>query len=577
MRCTKKKSLPAADELRSQAEKRLQAKAKSLPLPKSQEDLLRMIHELEVHQIELEMQNAELRRAQAELDSSRDKYAELYDFAPVGYFTFDTHGLIREVNFAGTQLLGMERGLLFNKPFHDFISDADGKGVFLSHLKQVLERETIQRCEIALKGKYRHGAEICGQLQSIVAHPSENNDARIFTTIIDATVHKQMAEALHRAHDMLGATVQARTAELTSANKRLSHEIEDRKQTADALREALAIIKQLKDQLREENLYLREEIDLIHSHMDIVGNGEAIRTVLKQIGQVAPTNSTVLLQGETGTGKELLAHAVHKQSPRKNRLMITVNCAALPPTLIESELFGREKGAFTGSLSRQIGRFELADSSTVFLDEIDALPLDLQAKLLRVLESGEFERLGNPRTIKVDVRIISATNCDLTALVSAGKFREDMYYRLNVFQIIVPPLRERREDIVPLAWSFVEGFSKSMGKRIKSISPQGIEALQSYPWPGNIRELRNVIERAMIVTNGSVLCPELPQIARQPTDGAATTLDEVEKRHIVEVLDSTGWRVSGSAGAASILGINPKTLESRMQRLGVQRRKRPNG
>jgi len=253
--------------------------------------------------------------------------------------------------------------------------------------------------------------------------------------------------------------------------------------------------------------------------------------------------------------------------------MIKVNCAALPPTLIESELFGREKGAFTGSLSKQIGRFEFADASTIFLDEIDTLPLELQAKLLRVLESGEFERLGSPRTVKVDVRIISATNRDLARFVSEGGFREDLYYRLNVFQITVPPLRERREDILPLVWSFVQEFSKRMGKRIESIPQKGVEALQAYPWPGNVRELRNVTERAMIITTGPVLHLDVPKIAQSGADQSGT-LEEVEKRHIIEALDTTGWQVSGKDGAAEILGINPKTLESMMKKLGIQRNKK---
>ncbi len=353
----------------------------------------------------------------------------------------------------------------------------------------------------------------------------------------------------------------------------LAVQVLERTEAGDSLRKALEEVQRLKDQLNEENIYLKKEFNLLHSHKDIVGNSEAIRTVLEQVEQVAPTDSTVLIQGDTGTGKELLAHAIHNLSTRKGRLMIKVNCAALPPTLIESELFGRERGAFTGALSKQIGRFELADASTIFLDEIDSLPIELQSKLLRVLESGEFERLGSPRTVKVNVRIISATNRDLARVVSEDRFREDLYYRLNVFQIIVPPLRERREDILPLIWSFVQEFSKRMGKRIESIPQKDVEALQAYPWPGNVRELRNIIERAMIITTGPVLHLEVPKIAQAGED-QSRTLEEVEKRHIIEALKTTGWRVSGKDGAAEILGINPKTLESRMQRLGIQRSKK---
>jgi formate hydrogenlyase transcriptional activator len=505
-----------------------------------------------------------------ELELSRNKYAELYDFAPVGYFVFDTRGLIREVNLTGAQLLGIERRLLVNRPFSDFISEKEGRKILSDHLTLVLQRQVMLRCEIRLTGN--DGRVINGHLQS-VAVTIENKAGYILTSIIDNTVRKQLGEELQNAHDKLESFVHERAKELTRANVQLTQEIEERKKAEESLREALNDVKQLKNQFREENLYLRDEINLIHSHKDIVGNSEAIRTVLKQIEQVAPTHSTVLIQGDTGTGKELIAHAIHNLSPRRGRLMIKVNCAALPPTLIESELFGREKGAFTGALSKQIGRFELADASTIFLDEIDALPLELQAKLLRVLESGEFERLGSPRTVKVDVRIISATNRDLSMVVGAGGFREDLYYRLNVFQITVPPLRERREDILPLIWSFVQEFSKRMGKRIESIPQKSVEALQTYPWPGNVRELRNITERAMIITTGPVLHLDVPKMAQSGADQSGT-LEEVEKRHIIEALNTTGWRVSGKNGAAEILGINPKTLESRMQRLGIQRSKK---
>lgn len=326
------------------------------------------------------------------------------------------------------------------------------------------------------------------------------------------------------------------------------------------------------EKLQAENRYLLEEVKLLHTHENIVGNSEAIRSVLKQVEQVAGTDSTVLIQGETGTGKELLADAIHNLSPRKGRLLVKVNCAALPPTLIESELFGREKGAFTGSDARQIGRFELANGGTLFLDEISEMPLELQTKLLRVLQDGEFERLGNPKTIKVSVRLITATNRDLSQYVRERRFREDLFYRLNIFPLFVPALRERKEDILLLVWSFIQEFNTRMGKRIESIPPKDIEALQSYEWPGNVRELRNVIERAMIIATDPVLRIEMPKsiVAK---NGRLGTLEEIESRHIIDILNTTGWRVSGKSGAAEILGLNPKTLESRMKKLGIQRKK----
>ncbi|WP_221064189.1 sigma 54-interacting transcriptional regulator [Methylomagnum ishizawai] len=355
-------------------------------------------------------------------------------------------------------------------------------------------------------------------------------------------------------------------------------DITERKQAETALRRALAEIQTLKDQLQQENVYLRREIEEHQGATRIASRSPAMRHVLAQAGQVAPTPASVLITGETGTGKEVLATALHEASPRRGRAMIRVNCAAIPAALIESELFGREKGAYTGALARQIGRFELADGSTLFLDEIGELPLEAQAKLLRVLQEKEIERLGNPRPIKVDVRLIAATHRDLAQEVAAGRFREDLYYRLNVFPLRLPPLRERRDDLPPLVESFVEEFAKSMGKPIEAVAKSSLKALLNYPWPGNIRELRNVIERAVILNTGPLLRIEPPTVAGNPAAGSASaaqagpaTLAEVERGHILRVLEATGWRVRGAAGAAEILGLKPSTLESRMLKLGIRR------
>ncbi|MBR1086288.1 sigma 54-interacting transcriptional regulator [Bradyrhizobium manausense] len=344
----------------------------------------------------------------------------------------------------------------------------------------------------------------------------------------------------------------------------------ERKRSDEKLAAALAEVRSLKDRLEQENAYLR---NVVHEKLPqgLASRSPRFQEVVEEAGQVAQTNATVLLLGETGSGKEVLAQVIHDASARKDRPMVKVNCAALPATLIESELFGREKGAFTGAIARQAGRFEIADGSTIFLDEIGELPLELQPKLLRVLQEGEFERLGGSRTIKVDVRVIAATNQDLAQAVREGRFREDLFYRLDVFPIELPPLRERREDIPLLSWTFVKEFSNSMGKQIEKISPDSMSALTAYSWPGNIRELRNVVERAMILAHGPVLHVKLAHKPLQLDPAKATdgTLDQAERAHIVRALDRCGWRIRGIGGAAEQLGIKPTTLESRMKKLGI--------
>jgi len=313
---------------------------------------------------------------------------------------------------------------------------------------------------------------------------------------------------------------------------------------------------------------------------EIVGESPELARVLRQVDQVAETDSTVLIQGETGTGKELVACALHQRSRRARRAFIKVNCAALPAQLIESEFFGHEKGAFTGAITRKIGRFELADGATLFLDEIGELPLELQAKLLRVLQSGEFERVGSSETRRVDVRIVAATNCDLKKAVEDGRFRDDLFYRLGVFPIVMPPLRERKEDIPLLIAFFVEQFRGRLGKRIDHIQTETFERLKAYAWPGNVRELANVVERAMILTEGRTLMVEA--LIEHPRDVASAAqdnpslvalrpLEDVERDHIRTVCESCGWRIRGAGGAAEILGLNASTLRSRMKKLGIVR------
>ena len=340
----------------------------------------------------------------------------------------------------------------------------------------------------------------------------------------------------------------------------------------EKLRHALADGERLRDQLENENCYLRREVTALQGTSLLVGASKALRLALDQVSQVAPTRATVLLVGETGTGKELFASQIHDLSPRRNRSMVRVNCPAIPSALIESELFGREKGAYTGALLRQAGRFEVADKSTLFLDEIGDLPLEMQVKLLRVLQERQIERLGSSKSIDVDVRIVAATNRDLEKQIADGSFREDLYYRLNVFPIRIPPLRERPEDIPMLVWSFVDEFSTAFAKPIESVSKDSMLGLQRYPWPGNVRELRNVVERAVIVSTGPHLTIEPPKSSGPSSTGRPSlALVDIERDHILAVLDRAKWRVRGDGGAAELLRMKPSTLESRMTKLKIQR------
>jgi formate hydrogenlyase transcriptional activator len=340
------------------------------------------------------------------------------------------------------------------------------------------------------------------------------------------------------------------------------------------LQTSLAEVQILKQRLLAETRYLEKEIAETGRFEEIIGENQNMRAILNQVNQVAPTDATILILGETGTGKELIARTVHRMSARNNRPLVKVNCATLPSTLIESELFGHERGAFTGAVKRKIGRFEVADGGTIFLDEIGDLPLDLQSKLLRVLQDGEFERLGSTETLTADVRVIAATNRDLLASVDDGSFRADLYYRLRVVPIELPPLRERRDDIPLLAWHFVRRHQAGMNKIIRRIPSTITEAMRDYEWPGNVRELANVMERAVILSKGETLVVDEAFVhnrANRANDTGGHDLRSVERAHIIETLDKCSWKVKGSGNAAERLGLNPSTLRARMKKLGIQR------
>ena len=381
---------------------------------------------------------------------------------------------------------------------------------------------------------------------------------------------------LRRADGIFRWVIDSATPRFSASGEFLGYigscmDITHRKESEESLRLAHEEVSRLKNQLQEENIYLQEEIKRGQNFGEIIGESDALKYVLFKIEQVAPTDSTVLVTGETGTGKELVARAIHSASSRRDRPLVKVNCAALSATLIESELFGHEKGAFTGAVARKPGRFELADGATIFLDEIGELPLELQVKLLRVIQEGEFERLGSAKTIKVDVRIIAATNRNLKEEVNKGLFREDLWYRLNVFPISVPPLRQRREDIPMLTEHFVRTLSLRFGKEISSISPATMKALQNYSWPGNIRELANVIERAIINSRDSVLRigEDFETLETEKLRSSTPTLEEMERDYIIRVLEDRGWRIEGQHGAARLLGLHPSTLRTRMAKLGI--------
>ena len=656
-----------APDLRLRAEKRLaEARTSKGPHPKK-EDTSKLIHELQVHQIELEMQNEEIMQARTEIEVSLEKYSDLYDFAPVGYFTLTDEGIIREVNLTGTALLGEDRSRLINRRFGLFISD-ETNSIFHSFLRKVFGDTTRETCEVVLKnnsinihieGTAMEAGKNIGRLCLVVAqditkriraeealhkkteeidcffdvaldllciaepngsfrllnpawerilgftreelmaerffefiHPDDVEMTRkaiatlvsqqeitnftnryrckdgsyrwfewrsvpvgtlIYAAARDITERHRIAEALQKAHAELECRVEERTVEL---------------------KEALTEIKAMKDQLETENIFFREENKMKYQSANILGESNGLKNVLYQVEQVAPMNTTVLILGETGTGKELVSSAIHNMSPRKDRPLIFVNCAALPANLIESELFGREKGAFTGADIRRVGRFEIAHGSTICLDEIGELPLEIQAKLLRVIQDNKFERLGSSQTIMVDVRIVATTNRNLKEEVRNGRFRLDLYYRLNGFSITVPPLRERKEDIPLLVEVFTERYSRKLGKQITSIPKETMKALQDYPWPGNIRELESVIERSVILCPGRVLhlIDEL-DICLSPLSSTVRTLDETERNQIHKILSETEWRIDGKDGAAAILGLHPSTLRSRMHKLKIFRPK----
>jgi chemotaxis protein methyltransferase CheR len=421
------------------------------------------------------------------------------------------------------------------------------------YINQSVEKYYLYREDYERVGKLQQEAIRKGDKMIRTEVMALHKDGRAFPAEITATFYKE----------------EEKLAQITA----MIRDITERRQAEEKLEKSYNEIKVLQKQLQAESAYLQEEIRLEHNFDNIIGNSNAIQYALFKVEQVAETEATVLVMGETGTGKELIARAIHHNSLRKDRPLIKINCATLPPNLIESELFGHEKGSFTGAAVKHTGRFEVADRSTLFLDEIGELPFELQSKLLRVIEDGEFERLGSTKTIKVDVRIIAATNRDLEKDVSEGRFRQDLWYRLNVFPITMPPLRKRTDDIPLIAQYYLNLITRKLGKDIDSIPIKVMKTLQANSWPGNVRELQNVIERAVISTSGAKLqMPDevSPKDEVQQAEGFKS-LHDMERDYIVSVLDKTGWKVSGKNSAAEILGLNRGTLRGRMEKLGIRK------
>ncbi len=463
-------------------------------------------------------------RVEKRLLESERRYRDLYEEAPNAYVAIGADRRLLTVNHRATQLLGVSASELVGRPVLELFAETPaGRARAEESLRAGFAGEEVSGRELEMRR--RDGRPLW---VSVWMRPLRGPDGRI------SALHSIWVDITDR---VLAEAERAR--------------------------------------LQEQNLYLQEEIKSVHNFEEIVGRSPALLAVLDKVSRVAATDATVLITGETGTGKELIARAIHSRSRRAARPLIKVNCAALPGGLVESELFGHEKGAFTGAIARRIGRFELADGGTLFLDEIGELPLETQAKLLRVLQEHEIERVGGGAAIHVDVRIIAATNRDLIKSVREKTFREDLYYRLSVFPVALPPLRERAEDIPMLVRFLVERFAARIGKRLEGVSRETMRRLASYRWPGNIRELENVLERAIILASGPVLEFEIdgerPPALAAAEGPAPTSLEEVERRHILDILGQTNWVIEGSRGAAGLLGLHPNTLRSRLKKLGIVR------
>lgn len=492
-----------------------------------------------IRNISRQKQNEQaLHQALGEIDKVKRRAELILASAGEGIYGIDINGHTTFANKAASQMVGYTLEEMLGKSQHQLIHHSHAQG----------QHYPAEQCPI-------YAAFNDGQVHHVDKDVFWRKDGSSFPVEYTSTpMHNEAGE-------LIGAVV-------------VFKDISERKRAEQALEQALNEVQLLKEKLEQENEYLQQEIKRAKNFEEIISQNKGFKKVFTQIEQVAPTDASVLILGESGTGKELIARAVHNLSYRQDRALVKINCAVLPANLIESELFGHEKGAFTGAIAQKIGRFELADGGTIFLDEVGEIPIELQAKLLRVLQEGEFERLGSNKTLKVNVRIIAATNRDLLQEIEQGKFREDLYYRLNVFPIHVPALRERADDIPFLVDHFMKKFATKFGKKVNSVSKKGMNELMTYQWPGNIRELENVIERAVILSPSTKLelSNALPKSnTKNLRNNKFSSLEEYERAYILKVLKHCHWRISGDKGAAKILGLKRTTLDARIKKLGIEK------
>ena len=507
---------------------------------------------------ELEDQVSKLKKAEVRLSDSESKFRKVFEYAPFGAAMTDMDGKIVLANRAMCEMMGYPKNELENMHFSEF-THSDDQGPNIELFKKLVSNE-IDHYKMEKKYVRKSGQVFWGSLAVILVKETHSKETMIIGMVEDISKQKLVEEELKRHRDSLEAIVAERTSEIRS----------------------------LKDRLQAENVLLKQELADTHRYGTIIGQSLSIKSVISQIELVAPTKSSVLIQGESGTGKELVAREIHKNSDRKAHAFIRVNCAAIPKELYESEFFGHVKGAYTGAVKDRVGRFEAADGGTIFLDEVGEIPLSLQTKLLRVLQEGEYERLGEERTRKVDVRVIAATNKKLKEEVKNKAFRDDLFYRLNVFPIHVSPLKDRIDDIPLLASHFIEKLSREMNLPMPQLTKANVLDLQAYDWPGNVRELENAIERAMILSRskklnfrtilegeGVPVVPDRQDSSNLYVDGilSADDLYELERDNMIRALKHCNWKIYTDTGAAKLLGIKPTTLIERMKRMKIKKPK----